>query len=205
MLFIASKTAEIRRIALTPIHQISGRAGAGVLLMSRNTERFLFLGSRYNEDHRKTMASFPGGRLESGESPALTAFWELYEETGLSVDRLYPFSFYRQPGRFFMTFLALIDGEPDPSLGNVDDHNEFKWFTLFEIEQIVAGRSDEIVSSGRVARLYEDDEAWMELSYMSVDLLHNLLESSPHTITANDVRTLIRSVDIGPPPPFLGW
>ncbi|HKL56057.1 MAG: NUDIX hydrolase [Roseovarius sp.] len=86
--------------------------------------------------------SFPGGKIEQGETISNAALRELFEETGIRAEALHVFTafdvFERDgqgtPGRHFILIAVLcrwISG--DPVAG--DDALDARWFHLEDLEQ----------------------------------------------------------------------
>lgn len=68
----------------------------------------------------------PGGKIEEGESPALAAVREFYEETNYRVGALdEPFATRIADDVHFTTFLAKCDDEFVPKLN--EEHTAFAW------------------------------------------------------------------------------
>ena len=79
--------------------------------------------------------ALPGGFLRHGEPVGHCAQRELFEETGLNTDALYPLGCFSEPGRdprgwiISNAFLSVI-GREDLSLRSGDDAMDARWFDL---------------------------------------------------------------------------
>ena len=79
--------------------------------------------------------ALPGGFLRHGEPVEHCAQRELFEETGLNTDALYPLGCFSEPGRdprgwiISNAFLSVI-GREDLSLRSGDDAMDARWFDL---------------------------------------------------------------------------
>lgn len=77
----------------------------------------------------------PGGFLRNGEAVEHCAQRELFEETGLNTNALYPLGCFSQPGRdprgwiISNAFLSIV-GKDDLSLMSGDDAMDARWFDL---------------------------------------------------------------------------
>lgn len=71
--------------------------------------------------------SFPGGKIEEGETTPDAAAREVKEETGFDAGVLLPWTRRVKGGVDFTTFLSRVGDMPDPVLS--DEHDLFKWET----------------------------------------------------------------------------
>lgn len=97
-----------------------GRAGAGVLFMSRNTGRILFPFRSGQVEQPHTWGTW-GGAIDAGEHPAQAAAREAEEEAGYNAkpDDIIPLYVFVDPkgsGFKYYNFLVLVPSEFDPAL-----------------------------------------------------------------------------------------
>lgn len=101
--------------------------GAGVLVLARDTGRFLALKRSDHVQHGRTWA-VTGGLIDPGETPAQAAAREMREETNYSGPpvTLVPLAeFHAKNGFTYTNYLAVVDHEFQPS---IDHENEgYKW------------------------------------------------------------------------------
>jgi 8-oxo-dGTP pyrophosphatase MutT (NUDIX family) len=97
-------------------------AGADALIVRDDT---VLLGHRMDHD----LWVFPGGTVESGESPWDAVVREAAEEVGVhaSVIRLLGVAWQPGPNELVFDFLCAAEGEPKPCLEEIDDVG---WFPL---------------------------------------------------------------------------
>ena len=102
------------------------RRGAGILVLARDTGRFMAL-KRSDHVHNGRTWALAGGLLDPGETPEQGAVREFREETGYSgktVD-LIPLVQYSSPNFTYNNYIAVIDQEFKPL---IDHENEaFVW------------------------------------------------------------------------------
>jgi uncharacterized protein len=119
-----------------PEHQAADedfKGAAGVLVRHHPTGDCLFLKRSAKGDQAGTWC-LPFGGADAGETPAQTAARELKEETGLSLDELYPLHSGQTPsGILAHTFVADVDEKFDPQLS--DEHTEFRWAALDDLPE----------------------------------------------------------------------
>jgi len=128
-----------------------GKAGAGALVFSLNTSRFLI-------GHRSSMVEQPntwgtfGGAIDSDEQPLKAAIREVVEETGLSlndiVDSKLVYTFeHPESGFRYFNYIVVVEDEFTPRLNW--ENQEAKWFECHDIPQpIHFGLQSLIDSSG---------------------------------------------------------
>jgi ADP-ribose pyrophosphatase YjhB (NUDIX family) len=95
------------------------------------------------------MYAFPGGRAESGETPAETALRELEEETGICARDPRPFATYdlmtHAPDgslrSHFLLSVFLVDADEAATAVAADDAVELGWYTVDEIRRLPAPQS----------------------------------------------------------------
>lgn len=85
---------------------------------------------------------FPGGKLESGESPAVALVRELQEELGIQVElgvALNPvvWDYGRGPLRLHAFVCHIVDGTPHPH-----EHSEIRWCRAAELAALDWAEAD---------------------------------------------------------------
>lgn len=107
------------------------KRGAGCMIMSSRTGRFLMCKRSGNTPYPHTWATW-GGKGEAPETPEETARREAFEETGRRIlgliEHLYHFE---TPTFMFDTFIADVEDEFEPRLN--EEAEDFSWMTLEEI------------------------------------------------------------------------
>lgn len=89
--------------------------GAGCMILSIRTGRFLFSLRPDDVDDEPKTWSLWGGKAEPGEEPIDTALREAIEETGIALSGSIQHLRRKQMSRFFYdTFLLTVDDEFDP-------------------------------------------------------------------------------------------
>lgn len=118
-------------VVLAPADQFDGQTGGS----PGETGFWRVLALRRGQNTRCTGAwEIVHGRIEKGERPEQAAVRELFEETGLSVERLYSItvnSFYlHQTGavHLALVFAAVVDGRKAVVLGS--EHDDCAWHTF---------------------------------------------------------------------------
>lgn len=98
--------------------------------------RKLLICQRSKGKHCEMLWEFPGGKIESGETPEECLMRECHEELGVTIKpkKLIRSVEYEYPGmtvniHFF--FCELVDGEPI-----CIEHNDIQWRTLDEILEL---------------------------------------------------------------------
>lgn len=81
------------------------KGGAAVIVV--NDKGQLLMGRQVKDDYKW---SFPGGHIESGESAKDAAIRELFEETGVKIDKDYLVELYESGGDY--TFVARLNNTP---------------------------------------------------------------------------------------------
>jgi 8-oxo-dGTP pyrophosphatase MutT (NUDIX family) len=103
--------------------------GAGALIYSHNTGRYLFL--LRNGDSYNNSWGLAGGKLEAGETIFQGLHREVLEEIGFcDITKLIPIEqFTSDNGKFiYHTFVAVVDDEFMPTLN--DEHKGYCWVKL---------------------------------------------------------------------------
>ena len=78
----------------------------------RNVSGEIYITQRAADEHMAHKWEFPGGKIESGESPQEAVIRELEEEVGIVVTSLQPFDKleYQFPDRHITLWFWLVDG-----------------------------------------------------------------------------------------------
>lgn len=78
----------------------------------RNLRGEIFITRRANGGHMANKLEFPGGKIESGETPEQALVRELYEEVGINVTVFSPFETleYQFPDRHIVLRFFLVEG-----------------------------------------------------------------------------------------------
>lgn len=109
----------------------TSKRGAGCMIMSRKTGRFLMCKRGVNTPYPSTWATF-GGKTEGDETAEETARREAREETGVWIDGNVIHLFHFDMATFsFDTFIAEVEDEFEPRLN--DEAEDARWMTLEEI------------------------------------------------------------------------
>lgn len=91
------------------------------------------------------MYAFPGGRAESGETPAETALREFAEETGIVArePRLYATYDLKSSttGSHYFLSVFRVEADPDAVAVAADDAADLGWFTAEEVATLPAPES----------------------------------------------------------------
>lgn len=109
-----------------PHKQNFGRRGAGILVLARDTGRFLAMKRSDHVQHGRTWA-LTGGLLEGDEDPVVGAAREFREETDFKAQNfdLIPLVEFHSGNFTYSNFLAVVDHEFQP---DIDHENEgFEW------------------------------------------------------------------------------
>ncbi|MDE1151250.1 MAG: NUDIX hydrolase [Micavibrio sp.] len=107
------------------------RRGAGILVLARDTGRFLAL-KRSDHVHNGRTWALAGGLLDEGETPEEGAVREFCEETGYNGQEvaLVPLVQYTSPNFTYNNYIAIIEQEFKPI---IDHENEaFAWVESLE-------------------------------------------------------------------------
>ena len=130
--------------------------GAGIFILCIPTKRVL-LGKRSAPDyHAGHWCSF-GGTRESGESPLSTAMREIEEEASITKDminqpnHLYVDTDVTRNDFKFMTYLSTTDNEFEIHLN--DEHDEYNWFSLFNLPTPLHPGVQRMLSDPHVMRM----------------------------------------------------
>ncbi len=109
-----------------------GKQAAGILVIAKDTKRFLLL-QRAGWVHQPLTWGIPGGAIHRGESPRQGAIREAEEELGENEIRVgkSPLFVWQAPDSTFRysTFLGSVPHEFEPDLSN-DEHIDFHWVDL---------------------------------------------------------------------------
>ena len=116
-----------------------GNRGAGILFLTKNTNRFLVL-KRSHKIHEPGTWSIPGGAFNpEKESPKQCAKRECFEETGYDckdVSDFIPAYVYVSPENTFRyyNFICLIPEEFEPQLN--EESKSYRWLDLEELQEL---------------------------------------------------------------------
>ena len=110
----------------------------GVAVIVIRDERVL-LGKRINS-HGEGTWQFPGGHLEFGESIEDCAKRELFEETGLAIDRLrrgpYTNDIFAAEHKHYVTLFVIADKtHGDPTVREPNKCERWEWFRWADMPQ----------------------------------------------------------------------
>ena len=110
------------------------RVGVGVVVVRKGT---ILLGRRRNAHGAGTWA-LPGGHLEFGESVEACAAREVFEETGLIIDRIRPETFtndiFEEEAKHYITlFVSARSRTGEPRLREPEKCAEWGWFRWPEL------------------------------------------------------------------------
>ena len=105
---------------------VFGRQGAGILVLARDTGRFLALKRSDHVQHGRTWG-LSGGLMEAGETPAQGAEREFREETAYKGPLSTPVELttFQSDQMTYYNFIAVVDHEFQPCLDH--ENEEFKW------------------------------------------------------------------------------
>lgn len=111
------------------------RIGIGVILFKGNT---VLLGKRINSHGHETWC-FPGGHLESGETPEQCAKRETEEETGLIINAClegpWTYDIFKAEGKQYITLFVLAQCSSDgkAQLKEKNKFLEWRWFNVAKL------------------------------------------------------------------------
>lgn len=87
--------------------------------------------------------SFPGGKVDTGEAPAVAAARELLEETGLVATSVDPITWtndvFADEGLHYVTLHHKVTAEGEPAAMEPDKIAEWAWFRWDELPQPLFG------------------------------------------------------------------
>ncbi len=139
--------------------------GFGVLLL--NKEGKLLLGRRHldplkadSELHGEGTWTMPGGKLEFGESLEEGAFREVFEETGISINKervtLMSVANDRVEDAHFLTLGFLCDQfDGEAQVKEPDEITEWQWFALDALPSPLYFPSREVLENYRANIIYQ--------------------------------------------------
>lgn len=112
---------------------IDQRVNVGVGVVVRNSDNEVLLGKRIGGKHGDQTFSFPGGKPDPGEHPALAAVRELYEETGLIAYGLtnlekWTYDRFEEDGIHYITLYFECYAEGQPVNREPDKHESWEWY-----------------------------------------------------------------------------
>jgi 8-oxo-dGTP pyrophosphatase MutT (NUDIX family) len=150
-----------------------GPAGPEVLLTRRSWEL----------RHHRGEVSFPGGRMDPGETPLDTALREAHEEVGLDPDLVRAHGELEHLNTvvsrsYIVPKVATID-RPPPLRGHYPEVDRVLWVPLAELTRPDTYRSERWGTAGvdRVLHFFhlDDETIWGATAHMLVDLLRRTL------------------------------
>jgi 8-oxo-dGTP diphosphatase len=112
------------------------KVGVGVIVIRDNK---VLLGKRLNA-HGNHTYNFPGGHLEFGESIETCAKREVFEETGLKVDKIIvgPFTndIFKEENKHYITIFALCESKiGEPQVMEPEKCTGWNWYNWNHLPQ----------------------------------------------------------------------
>jgi 8-oxo-dGTP pyrophosphatase MutT (NUDIX family) len=119
-----------------------------ILLSKQNNDvQILFTLRSEKLNSHKGQISFPGGRMEDGESPAMTALRETFEETGIEPSLVHVICelspLFVPPSKSLITpILAYVDSPPEIKI-NPDEVEDYFWLSIETLLDVASLRHEE--------------------------------------------------------------
>lgn len=140
------------------------RVGVGVMLLKNNK---VLLGKR-NDDPKKADTllggagswTLPGGKLDFGEKIGDCAKREVFEETGIKINKITLVSVSNNfaYGNHFVTIGFLCeDIEDNPKVVEPEQITEWKWFSFKELPKPIYIPSLKLINNYLEGKIYEGD------------------------------------------------
>ena len=109
----------------------------GVKLILTNTQDEILLLKRSDKSSRSHSWDFPGGAVDSHESPETATMRELHEETGVSVSEVHLYtSQYVTEGDDDAVILGFYGSTKDTKVKLSWEHESYEWMTQDEIMKL---------------------------------------------------------------------
>ncbi|MDA9047925.1 NUDIX hydrolase [Hellea sp.] len=125
------RSVQPRILETEPVKKFDGIAGAGVIILARDTGRCLFQLRNSDKRHKNTWG-FWGGMIDNGESPFECIQRELKEEIGFvpALQKLNPIDIYQSKNKHFMyySFVYVVDHEFVPTLNG--ESSGYAWVDI---------------------------------------------------------------------------
>lgn len=111
------------------------KSQAIALVVPFNGDGDVLLLQRNSDAHCADLWSFPGGKIEPGESPKTAAIRELTEETGLEGSdwKFLGDSTFQYPDRLLHFFLFSCHCE---NIAQPETESDYNWFSLHELHSL---------------------------------------------------------------------
>jgi 8-oxo-dGTP diphosphatase len=118
------------------MNQNRPKVGVGVIVIR---DKKVLLGKRLNA-HGNHTYNFPGGHLEFGESIETCAKREVFEETGLKVDKIIvgPFTndIFKEENKHYITIFALCESKiGEPQVTEPEKCTGWNWYDWNHLPQ----------------------------------------------------------------------
>ncbi len=144
------------------------KPGVGVGVMLINKKGDVLLGRRHHDPAKADSAlhgegtwTFPGGKLDFGESVFSGAARELMEETGMAAKGLELFSVgneIRHDVHFITLGFLSRDFTGEPKVREPDEITEWRWFPLNQLPEPMFPPARKMVENYKSQRLIADSE-----------------------------------------------
>lgn len=142
-------------------------AGVGIMILQRGK---VLLGKRHSDPqkassllHGEGTWTMPGGKLHFGESFEEAACREVFEETGIKIDKekLKVISITNdivEDAHFVTIGLLCNNFEEKPKVMEPDEITEWKWFSLNELPSPIFFPSEKILKNYLAGKFYSKSE-----------------------------------------------
>jgi len=132
--------------------QNKGTLGIGVGVMIINDRNEILLGHRVHEEHDTW--SFPGGKLDFGETLLEASIRETKEECNLDIKNLEQISvsegFHKEKNTQFVTVGYMTRGFSGTLINREPDtFSEWRWFPLDKIPENIFGPSEALLKQAK--------------------------------------------------------